>query len=161
MDKYWRVYKEDLELASDFKYLSATAISALYDMDKDKNGRDIVQICGPTTEGGLGNKEANITRLKHAIEFAQKKGLFVFNQLHLQEAINRIVEKTKGERDAKVCSIFVVGELYYPIFITRRINRALFLPGWEKSTGAYWENRILKYLNTKVEDYPKEWLALL
>jgi hypothetical protein len=158
MDKYWAVYKEDLEMVSNFEYLTAVAVSVLYDMKKKEN-REIVQICGPISTGGLKSKQANIHRFKRAIEVSQEKGLFTFDQFHLFEAIDRICQTGYKEVTGYYTDILEI--LYSGIFRSGYISKALFLPGWQDSVGATWERRALKYLGIPVEEYPPEWLALL
>jgi hypothetical protein len=156
MDEYWEVYKEDLEMASTMGYLAAVANSVLFRMKKSKGPR-IVQICGPMTTGGLGSQEANMLRFKRAIVVAEHHGLAVFNQIYLEDAINRITGyKAGGEYFVDILEI-----LYRKIFESGYVNKVLFLPDWQSSVGACWERELLMKLGISIEEYPAEWLALL
>jgi hypothetical protein len=118
------------------------------------SGKEIVQICGPMTTGGLGNLEANMARFAEAIETARQNGLLVFNQIPFQEVIIRVTNHHNGgSYEMDILEVF-----YRTIFESGHVSRALFLPDWESSRGATWERDVVTRCGISVEEYPSEWL---
>lgn len=155
---YWREVAQDLGQINSLNYAAAVIRHVLGKMKKD--GRSIVQICGPMTTGGLGNMEDNVLRLKRAIVVAEERGILVFNQTHLQEAISRIAEETK----LPVGSSGYYSEIiqpFYGVVFGSGVREGWFLPGWEDSNGCVLERQMLRNFDLLAKDYPVEWLALL
>jgi len=151
------ITEEEIELLDNiatFEDAAELAVNVLSRMNT--TGKEIVQICGPMSTGGLGNQKDNMIRFRLAIDRALDNGLMVFDQLPFQKTIIRLCE-AKAEQvdyDWEILEIF-----YKRIFESGYVHRALFLPGWDKSTGASWERNLVTKLGLVVEEYPVEWLV--
>ena len=137
-----------------FEELANIAVSSLERMSRE--GHEIVQICGPMSTGGLGNFAGNMARFRLAIDRAVDHGLAVFDQLPFQQEIIRLCsfKENQEEYDWEILEIF-----YRGIFESGHVKRAFFLDGWQNSTGASWERRLVTSLGIPVENYPTEWLT--
>jgi hypothetical protein len=135
--------------------LEETGDLALVILERMKaTGREIVQICGPLTTGGLGSLDMNMARFEFAIRRAQRHDLLVFNQIPFQEAIITLSpRRVAGEYNMGILEIF-----YRKIFESGHVSRTLFLPEWESSFGARWERELVTTLGISNEDFPEEWL---
>lgn len=153
MNPFWTAEEHTrLEKAPDLNELADVALIILERMSL--SNREIVQICGPMTTGGLGSREANMARFQLAIERALQNGLFVFDQLPFQAGMIRLsAAKAAGQYDMGILEIF-----YRKVFESGYIGRTLFLPLWQSSTGTTWEYARVTRLGIIVEDYPAAWL---
>jgi hypothetical protein len=154
MTSYWSEREtKALETVSSFEGAADLAVSILSRMNE--TGREIIQLCGPMSTGGLGNLAANMARFSFAIERAIENGLLVFNQIPFQQVIIRLCNFKDGQPhyNWEILEIF-----YRRVFESGHVHRALFLPGWESSTGAKWERDLVSRLGITAEDYPSEWL---
>lgn len=115
----------------------------------------IIQVCGPMSTGGLGSLEKNMERFAHAIGALQDRGFLVFNQIPFQGAIVRLTDHHAG---GEYC-IDILEVFYRKIFECRHISRAMFLPGWESSTGARWEREFVAARGIPVDEFPERWLV--
>lgn len=113
--------------------------------------RYVAIVCGPMTTGGLGSLDANMARHALGQQRLRKLGIVVFNQAPFQEAIIRLTDHHNStEYDMRILEDF-----YRPIFLSRHITHAWFLPGWEGSKGAAWERDFLLALpEVSVLDFP-------
>lgn len=155
MNDYWTdVEFKALEVASTFHEAGDIALTILSRMSV--TGKEIVQICGPISTGGLGTMEKNMARFRLAIDRATENGLFVFNQIPFQQTIKRLsnFEDRQKKYNWEILEIF-----YRKIFESGYIHRTLFLPYWYSSNGAKWERNIVTKIGIPVEDYPLEWLT--
>lgn len=143
-----------LEEVSTFEEAAGLAIEMLARLSE--TGKEIVQICGPMSTGGLGSLEANMERFRLAIERAHERGLVVFNQIPFQKVIIRLCRFEEGQSDYnwEILEIF-----YRRIFESGYVGRTLFIEDWDSSTGATWERRTVTKLGLIVEEYPMEWLG--
>jgi hypothetical protein len=157
-NRFWtEVEVEALDWANSFEELADIAIIILVRMKLEAPDREIVQICGPMSTGGLGSLEANMQRFRGAVEVAESKGLFVFNQSPFQDAMFRIGNWRGGmQYCTDILKIF-----YDKVFRSGLLNKGLFLPDWQGSIGTVWEWEVMPKLGIKVEDYPSEWLQLI
>jgi hypothetical protein len=143
----------EVALVTSFEGAASIGIRILERMRQTE--REIVQICGPMSTGGLGNLSANMARFQLAIVRAQSQGLLVFDQIPFQNAIIRLSGFEEGRRSYNhdILEIF-----YRRIFESGHVRRTLFLPGWEGSVGATWERKLVSDLGLVVVEYPEEWL---
>ncbi|MCC7004521.1 DUF4406 domain-containing protein [Candidatus Nomurabacteria bacterium] len=145
--------KQKINTAESFEELALVGLEALEKMRL--SGREIVQICGPISTGGLGSIEKNIERFERAIEKAIEKGLHVFNQAPFEDAMKRL--SVKYPKVDGYC-VAILEVFYRKIFESGHVSRTLFLPGWESSKGATWERKLVSGLGIAVEEYPMEWI---
>lgn len=148
---FWTVQdKERVNSATTMAELGQVALGVLRRMPPP-----IVQVCGPLTTGGAGSLEANIARFRAAIAVLKRRGWSVFDQIPFQETMIRI-GKSAGQ--AGYCWP-ILWEFYQPVFRSGLINRAFFLPGWQSSTGASWEHRMVTECLILIEEFPDSWFA--
>jgi hypothetical protein len=154
MNHFWtdEEYRR-LNRARSYEETAKVALVVLSRMSE--TGREVVQICGPMSTGGLGNPRDNMARFQLAIHRAQARGLMVFDQLPFQPTIGRLCgfKEGNGKYDWEILEVF-----YKRIFESGHVHRTLFLPGWEGSVGARWERELVTRLGLIVEDYPASWL---
>lgn len=153
MEHWTDVEREALKSASSLEEIAEIAISVLLRM-KSNGHRQVVQICGPMSTGGLGSTKLNMERFRLAVKRAAAQGLIVFDQLPFQEAIIRITEYREG---GEYCTA-ILEVLYRRIFESGHVDKAFFLPGWQGSVGASWERKHLTKLGIPIEEYPMKWL---
>lgn len=104
-------------------------------------------VCGPITSGGTGNEKENITKFDETIQNLTDQGLNIFGQSYLIDtAIKRIENgnKTREEEDV------LLETFYQPLFETRLIAEAYFMPDWQTSYGASWEHTQMQRLGIKI-----------
>lgn len=120
----------------------------------DRMNNPIIQICGQISTGGIKSVEENLEILAKAIDFLNKKGLNVFNQLPFERAFDKIMRNYKiSGYDTPILE-----EFYGPIFEYGKIKTVYFLPGWRKSIGAQWEYKNAKKLGIKTISLSKNWM---
>ncbi|MEI6118971.1 MAG: AIR synthase related protein [bacterium] len=146
--KYWT--SEDIQALEEAKNYDDLLIIALRVLDRMP--QPIVQICGPLTTGGLGSMEANMAEFEKAIFFFSQQGECVFDQIPFEEPMQRFKKDVIDGYDERILFDF-----YQPIFKSGKIKTMKFLPGWEKSTGANWENTQAKQWNIQTVYLPIEW----
>ncbi len=124
MRSFWtkREY-ELLDKVNSFEEMADVAISVLLRMRETDRDREIVQICGPTSTGGFGNRADNMARFQLAIDRATNNGLTVFDQIPCQRAIIRICRfKDNGLYNWDILEVF-----YRKIFESGHVQKTLFL----------------------------------
>lgn len=155
MNKFWtKTEIEALSKVSTLEELADIAVAVLGRMSA--TGQEIVELCGPISTGGLGNTQDNMARFQLAIERARENGLLVFDLVPFQAEIDRVCSREEGQStyNWEILEIF-----FRRIFESGYIHRALFLPGWEGSTGARWEREFATKLGLIVEEHPEHWLV--
>lgn len=153
---FWQEYDWDLEHLNSIEGLINVPVLVLQKMKKFGGDRQIIIICGPMTSGGFG-KYINMKIFPRAIDFAEKQGLLVFNQMPLQKAMDRIAKQLQIKEGSLDHYREIVGKLYFGIFKKHLIDEGWFLPKWRTSIGATWEYEMMESLNITIRDYPKEW----
>jgi len=108
--------------------------------------KPMVGVCGPIANGGLGSIEANLNAFNETIKKLQKEGLSVFDQMPLEETMQRL----KGENDLSELVESIQNDFYMPIFKSGVISALYFMRSWESSNGARWENKVAKELGIKI-----------
>jgi hypothetical protein len=157
---YWEPYKWDLEKAPSVEHLIDVVRGILRDIRKH-DCRPIIQIIGPSIVEGRDDFGANMKRSKKAITIAEKHNVLVFNQIKLWNAMNRIVATQNKWRNSRDYYWDVAMELQQGILSSGRIDSGLLLPDWEISNRSVLEHQVFMLSHVPVDDYPKEWLALL
>ncbi|MBI5045850.1 MAG: DUF4406 domain-containing protein [Candidatus Niyogibacteria bacterium] len=126
--------------AKNFSELAEIALRIIH-----KVPYSLTQVCGSITTGG-GTRAQNMRRFALAIDRLSKSGECMFSQMPFEKTMERLVLSWNG----KGYCWPVLEEFYRPIFESQRIQRAYFLPRWEKSTGATWEHDILTRLGIEI-----------
>ena len=150
--RFWRSETINaLETVGSFFKMSEIALDVLNRMAD--TGKEIHQICGPMSTGGLGNRARNMELFGHAIDIGEENGWLVFNQLPFQASMERLSKHSKE----KYCNN-ILTDFYLPIFEVKIPRRTPFLPRWISSYGANWEGRLVITLpHIKPEAYPLTW----
>lgn len=128
-----------------YVFLGAVALGILRRMRKENPERVIAIVCGSITNGGTlpgSEVKKNLDLFERMIEKLEGRGILVFNQLPFEEYLFRI-RRTRPPENPNV----LLEEFYRLIFESRAVDIAYFLPGWENSHGARWENNLVKRLN--------------
>jgi hypothetical protein len=155
MNHFW-TDEERKRLNRAHSYEEAVEVALVILSRMNETGREVVQVCGPMSTGGLGNPADNLALFQLAINRALANNLMVFDQLPFQPMFHRLSQSRAGDGtyDWDILEVF-----YKKIFASRYVRRALFLPGWEGSIGACWERDLVTRLGLVVEDYPASWLV--
>ncbi|MCX6823808.1 MAG: hypothetical protein NT085_01670 [candidate division SR1 bacterium] len=146
--KYWT--PEDIQALKDAVMYTDLFVIALRIIDRMPQ-KNLTQICGPITTGGKGSKEANIKEFNKAIRFFISKGENIFDQMPFQDAMERLSKDVEGY-DERILEHF-----YLPLFRSGKIKKFKFLPDWESSKGASWENEQLTTLNYNITYLLPNW----
>lgn len=144
-----------LETVQTFEEMADVALEILDTMSEE--GKQIVEICGPISTGGLGDINLNLQRLERAIGVAIERGMYVFNQAPFENAIKRVSSNYQKNEDGYCMEILEI--FYRKIFESGHIKLALFLPDWQSSKGANWEMQTALRLGIETRDFPIEWLS--
>lgn len=110
---------------------------------------ELTQVCGPITSGS-GSVRENLRKFARAIYFLHAMGHNVFSQLPFERRLyelTKVWQKTHGNIYCQP----ILDEFYKPIFESRFIVKAFFLPGWQESIGAAWEHRIMMDLGIRID----------
>ena len=127
-----------------YTFLAMVAVRILARMKAGRRENIIAIVCGPITNGGtLPGHEVmkNLSRFDRTIEHLESCGLLVFNQLPFENYLFRIRKRRPDENPDILLESF-----YRPIFESGMVDIAYFLPGWQASHGARWENNLVKRL---------------
>lgn len=137
--KYWtQHHHEQMTKAKNVAELLVVANSVI-----DSIPRPLVYVSGPISTGGKGSVAENLKVFRKTIAGLEKNGLNVFNYLPLHR---KIAEFSAGH-DGYFTP--VLDELFLPIFESKKIDKILFIPGWETSKGAKWEHETA--VNLKID----------
>lgn len=140
--KYWD--DKDIVLLDNVK-----TIKDMYDIATrviSRMEKPVIQVCGPITSGGKWDIGLNLNILNNKILELQENGLNVFDQLVFEEATFKLRDELS--KDKYFMDIFTY--FYLPLFSNGYINELYFLPGWDESRGATWENEQAKKLGLKI-----------
>jgi hypothetical protein len=130
-----------INCADSYQDLLCVAIDILGEI-RDKNPlKPIAMVCGPISTGGKGCRKDNLALFSRAIDRLTADGLILFNQMPFEEDMERIYKSRPELQGSRLLE-----EFYLPIFRLRFIKLLCFLPGWETSKGATWENEQAKKL---------------
>lgn len=148
LPKFWT--EDDVEEAAraadnkSFIFLGAVALWILQRMRNEHPRACVAIVCGPITNGGtLSGSEVkkNLERFDETIRRLEEWGFLVFNQMPFEEYLFQI-RRSRPPEDPNI----LLEQFYRFIFESGIINVTYFLPGWEKSHGACWENKLAKSL---------------
>ena len=120
---------------------SELAALALAELRKFSDGCEIV--CGPITTGGRGSMKKKFKVFRLTVQALAKLGKPMFSQLPYEEQIfflRKRWQEADSSRINKYC-MPILEEFYHPLISTGVIRAAWFIPGWESSFGAEWEQR--------------------
>jgi hypothetical protein len=140
--EYWREEDFfDLEKVQSFGEMFLIAKRVIERMPKE-----LVQVCGPITSGGLGSVEENLHYLNNHIQKLQDSNIDVFDQMPFESTIHRLFNDPlrTQKHDA------VLTDFYLPLFTSGVITSLYFVPGWESSRGANWEHEKAKELKLSI-----------
>lgn len=157
-DHFWREpEKRALQMAASFEDLASIALTILVRMQAEQ--KDVHQICGPISTGGLGNKEANLRRFQNAIIVAKRRGLLVFDQMPFEGVIGRLATEHRERSGTNAYCEEILTVFYKNVFGSGVIKTAHFLPDWQTSHGTTWERKHLAEIGIGIAEYPVEWMA--
>ncbi len=132
-------------LNGSYHELCYVALRILKRMKRMRPESIIAIVCGSITTGGTlpgAEVKKNLEAFASMILRLEARGGAVFNQLPFEEYLFAILRARPNESPDVLLESF-----YLPIFESGNIQLAYFLPGWEKSHGALWENEQIKRLN--------------
>jgi len=135
-----------VDLAQTYHDLFVVAIEVLKTIPQP-----VVQFCGPISTGGKGSIDANLAELDRAILSFASKGVYIFDQIPFEEPMQRIKPKSDGY------NYDLLNQFYLPLSQSGLIKKFIFLPGWESSEGARWEDKQAEKLAIKREYLPDDW----
>jgi hypothetical protein len=128
--------------ATCFAELLAVALQCI---PRNRNGRPIIQVCGPMSTGG-GTFEENTAHIARIIEALRKEDFAVFSQVSFQLGMMNFMTEESYRQDPHVLLEGFYGEL----FRAGLIHVLAFRRGWEKSFGSRWEHATGKQLGMKI-----------
>lgn len=131
--------------ADTFSALSDIAINALRELGKS------VIVCGPITTGGRGSAEKNIRAFEVTILYLKSQGITVFDQVPYESTLWTLKDRWEKAGNPGYCMPILI-DFYLPLYRSKLIYRAYFLPGWESSFGARWERKELADLGVEIVD---------
>lgn len=122
-----------------------------------------LQVCGPITSGGKGDRDANLIEFNKAVTgLAGLKRYLVFNQMPYEDKIGALVKQIMQKSSLKFAYCMdVLLDFYEPLFEKKYTDMLVFLPGWEASTGACWEYKKGMNLGIKTRQLKDNWEELL
>ena len=132
------------------KLKNAKTINELYEIAVqiiNRMPKDVVQVCGPITNGGKGSIEENLKFLNQTIQELQNKGVSIFDQMPFEESFHRIIQEYAGNQKY----VNILDDFYAPLFSLNKIKKLYFIPGWETSRGANWEYQRAKETSIEIE----------
>ena len=143
--------REALEAARSYEEAAIVAIEHLGRLCREYG--PLVQICGPISTGGLGDRERNLKRLSKYVDACHMQGFGVFNQLHFEG----IVKRFSPDHGPQSYDPTILPNFYEPVLRQGFITRLYFLPDWETSEGAKYERRLGERFKIEMQNYPREW----
>ena len=149
-------FQDDGYQANSFAALAEIGIIKLQEL-----GANSEIVCGPISTGGFGNAKTNFKVFNAAITRLIAEGHKIFNQMPFEGGLGRLRLLWERERDNTGYCMPILTEFYGPLFETRLITLAHFIPGWESSFGAKWEHDELQKLGARIQYLSKEWIAEL
>lgn len=118
-------------------------------------------VCGPITTGGYNNVVVNLLVFNYAIEVLQDYGRPMFNQMPYEAGLADLEHEWKLKNQTETYCHPILTEFYEPLFYSRLIKGAWFLPGWEKSKGSTWEHERLTRYHIPTGYLPAGWMQRL
>ena len=135
MKKYWtKADVAEIEKERSFSELYEVAELILKRM-KRRGALSIGMVCGPISTGGLGSRGKNVAVFEKYIKCLRAAGVVIFSQMIFEKTFWRIMDLPGVTED------HLLNEFYYPLFRLGLVDVFYFIPGWETSYGASWEER--------------------
>ena len=149
--------------ATSFEPLVKIAKKSITRAQKLHPKKMILQVCGPITSGGKGNRELNLIEFNKAVTFLAKiEKYLVFNQMPYEDKIGELMAQIcKASKVKFAYCMDVLLDFYEPIFERKYTTMLVFLPGWEASTGACWEYKKGKKLGMLTYQLKDNWEELI
>lgn len=139
--------------APTFKDLAAIALDDL----RTFHGKAEI-VCGPISTGGYGNAVINLLAFNYAIEMLAHAGRPIWSQMPYEAGVADLEHAWKLEhREGAYCTP-ILEDFYRPLFDSKLIVRAWFLPQWNSSKGATWEHAYLMELDVDIRYLPTDWM---
>ena len=118
-------------------------------------------VCGPITTGGYNNVVVNLLVFNYAIEVLQNYGRPMFSQMPYEAGLADLEHEWMLKNPGAPYCHPILTEFYDPLFRSKLIAQAWFLPGWETSKGSTWERERLTDYRVPVGDLPTGWMRKL
>lgn len=149
-------FKKECAACESFEELAALGLRELM-----KFPGDVEIVCGPITSGGLGSIEKNLAVFNDVVRRMLRHGQPLFNQMPYEDQLFALRDAWKPEPAIPYPPGYepVLERFYRPLFETRRIRRAWFIPNWETSRGATWERELLGSLGAITHTLKDEWVV--
>lgn len=149
MDKYWNDERiKILKEAKNFKDISPVTLEIQKEM-----GENLVQVCGPISTGGTGDRIKNFEIFKKTISKLKDQGLNVYDQTPFEITTLRL-------RKEGVYSMDLLEDVYRPLFESGNLTECFFIYGWEGSFGSRWEHDLIKKEGIKITYLPKDFILV-
>lgn len=134
--RYWTSLEQELlQEAKSIADIYAIAEAILARMPDN-----LVQVCGPITNGGRGSIEENLQALNEMIAQLQSEGVQIFDQVPYEESIHRVRNTPEFMQTYE----HVLSDFYERLFLSGKVAGMYFLSGWESTRGAMWEHENVK-----------------
>lgn len=117
-------------------------------------------VCGPISNGGLGDKMKNIAHFEKVVRMMveRTRGNF-FSQIPYEEALWRVqahlAAHEPGVVHPKGAGNPLLEKFYRPIFESGIVGAAFFINDWESSDGAVWEHNLCEELGLGIWHFDK------
>jgi len=147
------IQQEHINLADSLHDLVPIAEEIL-GLQEDKS---LVIVCGSISTGGR-SVEENLVVFEKSIAAMPHYGYLVFDQMPWEKKIEFFHHLFYKTNDPNVYHWDILEVFYKPIFSSKKIKTAFFLPGWKRSTGASWEHEKCKELGIEIIYLPKKWV---
>lgn len=146
--------EERIAYACASSYEEAAHVAIMYlRRVKKLAGRPLVQVCGPISTGGLGDRTRNVQRLSLAIHACAYRKLPVFNQLMFEDMVARF----SPDHHPDAYDWRILEKFYLSVLYSYLIDTLYFLPDWQTSKGARWERAMGEELRLNMQDYSPAW----
>ncbi len=119
-------------------YAEAARVAIAHAKRRYTPEKPLIQVCGPISTGGLGDRTRNLIRLADMMDLVTELGHPVFNQLQFEG----MVERFSPTHSAANYDDRILYEFYHPLLNQQYIRTLVFIEGWETSTGARWERAL-------------------
>lgn len=170
----WRLHeaiKKGLKEASDYQEFCQWLLDlGLWGCDyadelcKYYGVKNLFQICGPVSSGGLGTPEKNLEHLQAVAAKCEQAGLPIFNQAVFEPILGLAHQRWPAIKATTYTNRDYVEEIlilvYNIIFASGLIGGLALLPNAETSRGARWEFRMGKHFDLRIIPLPNKILEL-
>ena len=136
------LFQKQCEQADTYSELVGLAKAEL---NKFPEGCRIEMVCGPISTGGYGNVVDNLRVFNATVNGQLRRGQPVFNQIPYEGQLSFFYQRWLKEDPARASQycMAILNQFYLPLFATRMIKVARFIPRWQSSFGSRWEWKML------------------